>query len=129
MLNDPLATVLSCIQSHENIGRHEVLVQPASKTIRKVLDIMNKAGYVGAAEEVTPGRGGVLKVNLLGAINKCGVIKPRYAVKTDDYEKFEKRYLPAKFVGIIIVSTSSGVMTHDEAKQRNMGGRLVAYCY
>ncbi|MDZ4226799.1 MAG: 30S ribosomal protein S8, partial [Candidatus Pacearchaeota archaeon] len=60
---------------------------------------------------------------------KCGVVKPRFPVKLDEFEKFEKRYLPAKNFGIIIVSTSNGIMTHIEAKEKKLGGRLIAYIY
>ena len=62
-------------------------------------------------------------------INKCGVIRPRYNPKKDAYEKFEKRYLPAKDVGIIFVSTTQGIMPHYDAKKKGIGGRLIAYCY
>jgi small subunit ribosomal protein S8 len=47
----------------------------------------------------------------------------------DEYEKFEKRFLPAKGVGVLIVSTIKGIMTHEEAKGKTLGGRLIAYCY
>jgi small subunit ribosomal protein S8 len=129
MLNDTLATALSKIENFEKIGRKECLVMPASKTIKKVLELFNVHGYVGAAELVSDARGGALKVHLLGKINKCGVIKPRFAVTMQEYEKFEKRYLPAKNVGVLLVSTPKGMMTHEEAKKHNHGGRLVAYCY
>ena len=129
MLNDTLATALSRIRNAEKIGRKECMVMPASKVIIAALGIMNAHRYIGSAELAKEGRGGALRVNLLGAINKCGVVKPRFAVGMADYEKFEKRYLPAKRVGILIVSTPSGMMTHEEAKKQNQGGRLIAYCY
>ena len=129
MLNDTLATALSKIQNFERIGRRECIVMPMSATIRKVLDILNTRGYIGQAELVSDARGGALKVALLGKINRCGVIKPRFAVSKLGYEKYEKRYLPAKNVGVLIVSTPKGIMTHDDAKQHQHGGRLVAYCY
>jgi len=100
-----------------------------SKVIRKVLEILNTHNYVGSCTEVENGRGHVLAINLLGTINKVGVIKPRFNVQKDNYEKFEKRYLPAKDFGILIVSTSKGMMTHTDAKALGIGGRLVAYCY
>ena len=70
-----------------------------------------------------------LRNELKGNINKCGVIKPRHAVKKDEFEKFEKRYLPAKNFGILIVTTPKGIMTHYEAKELGIGGRLLAYMY
>lgn len=129
MLNDTLATTLSNIANHERIGRKEVTIHPLSKTLRKILTIMQDNKYVGSFEEITTARGGVAKLNLLGAINKCGVIKPRFSVTTLDYEKYEKRYLPAKGFGLLLVSTSKGIMTHEEAKQKHLGGRLLSYCY
>jgi len=50
-------------------------------------------------------------------------------VQKGNYEKFEKRYLPAKDFGMIIVSTNQGIMTHIEAKEKGLGGRLLAYVY
>ena len=70
-----------------------------------------------------------MKVELLGAINKCGAVKPRFTVKNNEFEKFEKKFLPAKDFGFIVVSTSQGIMTHIEAKQKSLGGKLIAYFY
>lgn len=129
MLNDPLANVMSMIDMYDQKGKRECMVHPASSIILKTLKILQEEHYIGETEELTSKKGGVLKVNLLGTVNKCGVIKPRYSVTADGFEKFEKRYLPAKGMGIIIVSTSQGLMTHDQAKEKNIGGRLIAYCY
>lgn len=129
MLNDTLATALSAILNREKIGKKECIIRPSSKIIKVVLKVMNENNYIGSFEEVVTAKGNLLKVNLIGNINKCGAIKPRYSVKKDEYEKFEKRYLPAKDFGIIFVSTSKGIMTHIEAKKKGLGGRLLAYCY
>jgi small subunit ribosomal protein S8 len=129
MLNDPLANVLSMVNNYDNIGKKECMINPVSSLILHTLKLMQDNQYIGSAEEVTSQRGGIFKLNLLGNINKCGVIKPRWSVKTKDYEKFEKRYLPAKGMGILIISTPKGLMTHEQAKDQNMGGRLIAYCY
>ncbi len=129
MLNDPLAAALSKIVNAERIGKNTVVLRPASKMIKKVLDLMNEHGFIGSYEEVENGRGGELTVNLLGNINRCGVIKPRFSTKKHEFEKWEKRYLPAKDFGIIVVSTPHGVMTHNNAKEKNSGGKLLAYCY
>lgn len=68
-------------------------------------------------------------MNLLGTINKCGVVKPRYSVKVEDLEDFEKKFLPAKDFGIVILSTNKGLLTQNQAKEANVGGTIVAYCY
>jgi small subunit ribosomal protein S8 len=129
MLNDSLANTMSGILNAERIGKSEYLVKPVSKIIKKVMEILNKEGYVGKMEKISDAKGGLYKLHLLGMINKCGVVKPRFSVKLDEFEKFEKRYLPAKNLGIIIISTPKGMMTHEEAKEAKTGGRLLAYCY
>lgn len=128
-MNDSLANALSLILNDEKIGRKESKIKPSSKIIKRVLEVMNENGYIGSVSESEEVRGSGLKVNLLGNINKCGVIKPRYSIKNDEFEKFEQRYLLARGMGIIIVSTSSGIISHEEAKKKNIGGRLIAYCY
>ena len=114
-LMDPLADALTNIRNNELIG--------------EVLSTMQKENYIGNFEYIDDNRAGQFKVELEGNINKCGVIKPRHAVKKDEFEKFEKRYLPAKNFGILIVTTPEGIMTHYEAKERGIGGRLLAYMY
>jgi len=129
MLNDPLANVLSVINHYEQLGRSSVTTPSNSKLIRQVITLLQENGYVGSFEEVEDGKSKWLKVNLIGAINKINVIKPRFAIKNDKYEVFERSFLPAKAMGIIIVSTSKGLMTHTKAKQEHLGGKLICYCY
>jgi small subunit ribosomal protein S8 len=128
-MNDPLAAVMSCILNAEKIGKRHVIVTSVSGVITKILSIMNENGYLGAYEKFDDMRGGFIKISLLGRINKCGVVKPRFPVAKDGYEKYEKRYLPAKGFGFLVVSTSKGMMTQEDAKKQNIGGKLVAYCY
>ena len=78
---------------------------------------------------MSEGRGGFAKINLLGNVNACGVIKPRFSLNKSEFQKFEKRYLPANGVGILIISTSQGCMTHEQAREKGIGGKLIAYCY
>jgi|SRR3989338_1946085 len=129
MLNDHLAAALTKIINAERVGKREVVIRPASKMIKVVLTLMNEHNYVGSSEETKDDQGGILRLNLLGNINRCGVIKPRFSTTSKGFEKWEKRYLPAKDFGIIVVSTPHGVMTHIQAKEKNTGGRLLAYCY
>lgn len=130
MLNDPLAAALAKILNAERVGKREILIKPASRLIKVILGILNDHQFLGSYEEVDNlGSSKVLKLNLLGNINKCGVIKPRFSTKYDGFEKWEKRYLPAKDFGVIIVSTPQGIMTHTSAKEKKLGGRLIAYCY
>ena len=129
MLNDPLSNAMSYILNNEQTGRTECLIKPSSKMTKEVFKVMKDNGYIGEFTEFEDSRGNYLKLNLIGSINKCGVIKPRYSVKANEFEKFERRYLPAKDIGILVVSTPSGIMAHTKAKAENKGGKLLAYCY
>jgi len=129
MLNDPIANTMSLILNNELIGKSECLISPVSKVIKELLKVMKENNYVGDFKETEDSRGNYIRLTLIGNINKCGVIKPRYSVKRNEFENFERRYLPAKDIGILFVSTPRGVMTHYDAKSKKTGGRLLAYCY
>ncbi|MFA6889017.1 MAG: 30S ribosomal protein S8 [Candidatus Woesearchaeota archaeon] len=128
-LNDPLANVFSNIINSEKVGKTEIRIKPASKLIKQILTVLQEKKYIGSFTETKDGRGNIITIQLIGAINNCNIIKPRYAVKIDNYTKYEKRYLPAKGFGILMVSTPKGLMTHNEAKEQKLGGRLMGYCY
>jgi small subunit ribosomal protein S8 len=127
--NDNLANVLSAMKNAEAAGKDEIIVRPSSKTINTVLSIFKKEKYIADFDARKDLRGGTIVIKLAKQINNTGVIKPRFSVTLDKLEKFEKRYLPAKDFGRIILSTSKGIMTHLEAKQQKIGGVLIAYVY
>ncbi|MGB9827273.1 30S ribosomal protein S8 [Thermosphaera chiliense] len=129
---DTLSNALSAIQNAEVRAKSEVVLWPASKLVLNVLRVLQREGYVGEFEYIDDGRWGKIKVQLLGRINKIGVVKPRHPVSYRELEEFPewlKRYLPAYNIGILIVSTSQGVMSHKEAVEKKTGGVLLAYCY
>lgn len=128
-INDSLAQALSHINNSEAVSKQVVELKPVSKMLKNVLDIMKDKMYVGSYEVVPVSGGEKLVLNLLGNINGCGVIKPRFAFTYAESEKVEKKYLPAKGFGIVIVSTSQGLMTLEESKAKQIGGKLIAYCY
>ncbi|MDO8642316.1 MAG: 30S ribosomal protein S8 [Candidatus Woesearchaeota archaeon] len=129
MQNDTLASALAAINNAEKIGRMTCTIRPVSRIIKTVLKIMQEKHYIGSWEEKADARGGSLVVHLLGKINICAAIKPRFPITMKEYEKFEKRFLPARDFGIIIVSTSQGMMSHADAKTKRLGGKMVSYCY
>ena len=129
MANDPLSDALNSIKTHEIIGRRECQIKPASKLIREILALFQTHNYIGEFEMVDDGKSGSFKVRLLGKINDCKTIKPRFAVKNQDWNKWEQRYIPSKDFGFLVVSTSRGIMTNVDARNKNIGGRLLAYVY
>jgi small subunit ribosomal protein S8 len=126
---DVLSNGLTTILNNEMRNKRECVISPASKLLGKVLRVMQLNGYIGEFEFIDDGRSGKFKVQLLGRINKCGAIRPRFAVKVDEIEDWEKKFLPSREVGLLIISTSKGVLSHKEAKEKGIGGRLLAYVY
>jgi small subunit ribosomal protein S8 len=126
---DTIANGLTTIINNEIRRRKTCLIAPASKLLGNVLRVIQMNGYIGEFEFIDDGRSGKFRVQLLGRVNKCGAIKPRYAVKAKEIEKWEKTYLPSREIGILAISTPEGVISHKDAKARNVGGSLLAFVY
>ena len=126
---DSIANGLITIMNNELRRKKECLIAPASKILGNVLRVVQMNGYIGEFEFIDDGRLGKFRIQLLGRVNKCGAIRPKFPFKVQDLEKWEKAYLPSREIGIIVVSTSQGVVSHKEAGQRGIGGRLLAFVY
>lgn len=129
VLLDPLADALSAIRNAEKIGKQECTIRPASKLIGNVLSVIQSQGYISEYEFIDDGKAGIFKVRLHGRINDCKVIKPRFSTKLTDLEKWEKRFLPARNFGALVLTTPHGVLSHYEAREKKIGGQLLAYVY
>jgi len=128
-LLDTLSNALVSIQNAEARNKKECIIYPGSNLIGNVLRVLQKHGYIGEFEFIDDGKSGMFRVQLLGRITKCRAIRPRFSVKVKDYIEWEKKLLPAYNIGVIVVSTPKGVMSHKEAQQLHLGGRLLAYVY
>jgi len=124
-----LSNLFASLQNAEMRNKKNCMVIPASNLASEVLRVLQKRRYIGEFEFIDDGVGGKLMVQLLGKINKCGVISPRFSVKSIKLVDWEHRYLPAVGVGILVVSTPQGVMSHTEAQEKGVGGRLIGYVY
>ncbi len=129
MQQDTLNDAMAVIKNAEMVGKGECVVRPSSRLIGRVLKVMQDSGYIKQFELVEDGRNRIFRVALSGQINNCGVIRPRYAVKVADLERYEARYLPAQDFGVLILTTTKGVLTHMEAKKDGVGGKLLAFVY
>ncbi|MCW6158762.1 MAG: 30S ribosomal protein S8 [Thermoplasmatales archaeon] len=125
---DTLNDALISIKNASRLGRQELDVR-ASNLVGRVLRVFQKYGYIEEYEYVENGKGGLFKVKVAKTVNNCGVIKPRFAIKRDELERWESRYLPAQDIGILVISTTSGVMSNTEAKKKGTGGRALAFIY
>ena len=129
MQHDPLSDALVAIRNAELTGHADCSIRPSSKLLGRILKVLQDEGYIANFEFVEDGRAGSYRVGLAGKINRCGAVRPRFPVGLGEIVKFEERYLPAQDFGVLIISTTKGVMTNRKAKEMGIGGRLLAYVY
>lgn len=127
-MTDHLADALNTIKTHEIVGQEKCTIAYSS-LIEEVLKLLKNNKYLKGYSKVDDGRGGIFEVELDGRINDCGVIKPRLPVRRNEWAKKEQEFIPGFGVGLLIVSTSKGVMTNTEAEEQRIGGRLLAYVF
>lgn len=128
MKHDALSDVFSIIKNSESIGKKECTI-PASEMIKGVLKVIQGNKYIGNFEFVEDGRGGSFKVELVGRINDCNSVRPRFSVGKQEFIKWEKKFLPANNIGILILTTSKGIFDQKEASKQGVGGKLLGYIY
>lgn len=122
MSQDIISDVLNMIMNAKRARKKELETERRSKLLIEVLDIMKKHKYIDYK------KGDKLKIEF-EKLNEARAIKPRFTVKANGLDKYIRRYLPSRNYGIIIISTSKGLMTNEEAEKKNLGGVLIAYCY
>ncbi len=126
---DVVSNLFSTIKENELRNKSECLVIPGSSVSQQILRVMQRFGFIGEFEYIDDRLASKLRIRLLGRINNCGSIKPHVPVEKAGFGSWERRYLPAANIGILIVSTDKGIMSHSEATERNIGGRLLGYVY
>eukprot|EP00929_Paragymnodinium_shiwhaense_P064064 TRINITY_DN3205_c0_g1_i2.p1 TRINITY_DN3205_c0_g1~~TRINITY_DN3205_c0_g1_i2.p1 ORF type:complete len:131 (+),score=41.63 TRINITY_DN3205_c0_g1_i2:82-474(+) len=124
-----LRDCLNGIQNAEQGGKRQAMCRPSSKVIVKFLQCMQKHGYLGDVEVVDDHRSGKVVVDLIGRINKCGVISPRFDVTLGAIEQVSSYVLPSRQFGHLVLTTPCGIMTHDEARRKHTGGKLVGFFF
>jgi len=129
MAMDSLTNALNTIMTNEERHKKECIICPASNLVGRVLRMIQAKGYIGEIEFIDDGRTGKFRVQLFGRINACRAVNPRYSIKIKDLERWEKRFLPGRNLGALILSTPKGVMTHETAREHQLGGKILAYVY
>ena len=124
-----LAEALKSINNAEKRGKRQVLIRPCSKVIIRFLTVMMKHGYIGEFEIIDDHRAGKIVVNLTGRLNKCGVISPIFDVQLKDLEKWQNNLLPSHQFDFIVLTTSAGIMDHEEARRKHTGGKILGFFF
>ena len=124
MNQDIVANALNQMMNAKRARKNYIIMKHSSKLLLSVLALAKLKGYVLDYKQEAEG----LKITIR-KLHGCQAIKPRFMIKCDDIEKYVQRYLPAKEIGTLIISTSKGIMTHQTAQDKKIGGSLIAYMY
>jgi small subunit ribosomal protein S8 len=126
MSQDTVSDALNMMKNAKKAGKETIQIKRISNLLIEVLKIMKQKNAI-KKYKIDPKEKSVEIT--LGDVSECRAIKPRFTVGKDEIEKYMRRYLPARGIGEMIVSTNKGLMTHEEAIEEGIGGSLIAYFY
>lgn len=130
-MTDPIADMFTRIRNANQV-KHANVEIPASKMKLEILKVIKDEGYIVDYELVNEGTQGVIKVTLKYTDKKERVIKGITRISKPGLRVYAKSSEMPKVLnglGIVIVSTSKGIMTDREARKNNFGGEVVAYVW
>ena len=131
VMTDPIADFLTRIRN-ANQANHEVLEVPASNIKKGIAEILKREGFVKNVEIIEDDKQGIIRVFLKYGQNGEKVITGLKRVLKLGLRVYKKRDdLPKVLngLGIAILSTSEGLLTDKEARQKNVGGEVIAYVW
>jgi small subunit ribosomal protein S8 len=131
-MTDPIADFLTRIRN-AIMAKHRVVEIPASNIKRDITRILYDKGYILNYKFENEGPQGSIKIALkYHPETKHPAIKNIERISTPGLRQYTgKDELPRVLngLGIAILSTSQGVMTDKEARQKNIGGEVLCYVY
>lgn len=125
MRKDIVADGLNQIMNAKRANKEIVTLRFHSKVLLSILAVGKLKGYIKDYRV----KGKEIEIETGEKLNACKAVKPRYVVKAMDIQKYVRRYLPARDMGVLIISTNKGLMTHQTAIDQNVGGNVIAYFY
>jgi len=126
MSHDVVADGLNMIKNAKRARKETVKINLISNLLIEVLKIMKQKGLIKKYKIDAKEKSVSIT---LGILSECKAIKPRFTVNIGQIEKYRRRYLPARNVGTMVISTNKGLLTHEEAEKEQIGGCLIAYFY
>ena len=126
MSQDIVADGLNMMKNAKKAGKENISVKRISNLFIEVLKIMKQKGAIKKYKINSNEKSAEIT---LGNFSECKSIKPRFSCDKSQIEKYRRRYLPARNIGVVLISTNQGLMTHEEAQEEQTGGSLIAYFY
>lgn len=126
MSQDIIADALNMIRNAQKSGNETIKINKISNLLIEILKIMKQEKAIKKYKIDAKEKSITLSI---GELFDCKAIKPRFSCDKNQIEKYRRRYLPARNLGTLIISTNKGLMTHIEAQNENIGGCLIAYFY
>jgi len=124
---DPIADMLTRIRNANRVGRRMVLI-PKSKICSGIAQVLKDEGYIDEYDTIDDAQQGQIRVKLKYGINGDKVIhaidrssKPGCRV----YRSVKDLPKILNGMGIVVISTSKGVMSDRKARENNVGGELL----
>jgi small subunit ribosomal protein S8 len=130
-MTDPIADLLTRIRN-ANMVHHESVEIPASKIKKDIVEILKAEGFVRDVEYIEDDKQGVIRVFLKYGEDRARVITGLKRISKPGLRKYAKADALPKVLnglGIAIISTSEGVITDKEARQKQIGGEVIAYVW
>jgi small subunit ribosomal protein S8 len=132
-MTDPIADMLTRVRN-ANVAMHEVVRMPSSKLKEALAGILEKEGYIeGFNVHDDPGRPGrVLEIRMKYASDRTPTISGLRRVSKPGLRVYSRAdHLPRVLggLGVAVLSTSQGLMTDREARQRKVGGEVLCYVW
>jgi len=125
ILNEALRKMVNA----EKRGFSSVELQPMSFLMVNYLKVMKNRGYIKDFEVFEPHRVGRIHVKLQGRIKDCKALSYRQDIRAKDIESYKSQILPTRQWGYVVITTTNGVLDHEEAQRKNVGGKVLGYFY
>ncbi|MCM8770949.1 MAG: 30S ribosomal protein S8 [Candidatus Omnitrophica bacterium] len=125
-LNDPIADALTRIRNALRAKKESVDI-PNSNVLTAIADILKREGYIENFKIMTDNKQGILRI-YLKYVNTQPAIKNLIRVSKSSrriYVKAKDKFSVLRGLGLAIISTSEGIMTDKQAREKNIGGELI----